>query len=475
MATRNPLAPNRDWYSVEIDTLRLGFGVAIAAALIVGGYFGFQSWQAYQVEQNAFEVVASSRSLIKQLADEEGLEQHRAEYRRAEDQLTQAEAALEVENFHAAGEFGGLSYNILSTILDQIRHRGQPGIAWFISVEGDVRYSRGGTGEFVRAHARDTLYEGDYIQSKKGSSAEIYFHFEDTRFTISPDTFFQLRRQGGRGGQPQSLGVLDKGWVELGTSRSSSGVSTRHSQVTVQEDSRASVSSSNDVSNVRVNRGKALIRTSGGETRELAERQQVQQSGEVLGKTEELPAQPDLLTPMDNESINIDTTREIVLGWNEVDGATRYALQISRSRLFGETIEDVQDRTNTEATLGLREEGAYFWRVAAFDRAGRQGDWSAPRTFKVASWRGLDLDQDVDPPVLEMTVKMIGDIAILQGKTEPGAEVKMNGRSIPVTADGEISTAERIEAEGTVTLVFRAVDEAGNPSVVEKEVYVDPN
>ena len=76
---------------------------------------------------------------------------------------------------------------------------------------------------------------------------------------------------------------------------------------------------------------------------------------------------------------------QLVLTWQEVPGAERYALQVSRSQHFVDNVIDVEDRDNLKATVGLRGEGSFTWRVAAFGSEGVMGPWSAPRGFRVTA------------------------------------------------------------------------------------------
>ena len=75
-------------------------------------------------------------------------------------------------------------------------------------------------------------------------------------------------------------------------------------------------------------------------------------------------------------------------------GAGRYALQVSRNRLFVDNIIDVEDRTTTSAKLGLRGEGHFLWRVAAIDSSGEQGPWSPPRKFRVVPTAATGAQED---------------------------------------------------------------------------------
>ena len=49
--------------------------------------------------------------------------------------------------------------------------------------------------------------------------------------------------------------------------------------------------------------------------------------------------------------------KTLVLSWNPVETASRYALQVSRNRLFVDNLIDVGERTKARATLGLKGEG----------------------------------------------------------------------------------------------------------------------
>ncbi len=465
------MAPRRslrsDWYTLSADTLRHALGVVLALASLAGGWWGFDFWQRNNLEQRATQLVASSRSLVQQLRRQQDIDRHQSTFDQAKAFLGQAEQALSGGDFATAAQVGEESFDLLSNLLEQVRNRGQAGIAWFVNVEGNVQYRRGETGPFVNAHARDFLYEGDYVRSSGGASAEIYFHYDDTRFTLRPNTFFKV--SGGRD-TAGGLGIMEYGWVDLDTSRSTSGVKTRWSEVTVSSNSEASISlEESGKAEVRVGTGRATVRA-GPTVRELHERQQVAQDRDTLGAVTALPATPRLLAPEDNQSIDIDTSPTIQLRWGRVEKAVRYALQVSRSRLFGSTLIDTSSRTSTAATLGLSEQGSYVWRVAAIDARGGWSPWSEPRRFRVSSSRGLMIERDETPPPLEVEVVMSAHIAVLSGQSEPGARVEMDGRPLPVNADGKFSTSENVPGTGFVVLTFRAIDASGNVTEAKRRV-----
>lgn len=464
---------SRDWYSVSLDTLRISVGTVLTLLVTASLFIGFTFWNEYRIEQKASEMVANARSLVGQLRVMKDLERHQGSYERGSELLSQAEQALVQEDFREAAKIGEESFQMLSDVLDQILNNGEQGIAWFVNVEGEVQYRRGESGPFVKAHSRDFLFEGDYVRSASSASAEIYFHWDETRFTIRPNTFFKV--SGGRRANSDTLGFMEYGYVDLDTSQASSGVETRYSQVRISENSNASVEidRKSKQSRIRVSEGGARVTSrETGEVAELNDRQQVIQKGSELGRVVDIPDAPRLLTPDDNHNVDIDSTKKVQLRWQEVPDATRYALQISRSRLFGSTIIDTSRRVGNSATLGLRDEGSYVWRVAAISNTGVRGAWSEPRKFRVESWRGLAIERDEIAPPLEVDVIMNGNIAILRGKSEPGARVEMDGKEIPVSGDGTFSTSEAVDGRGAKTLVFRAIDDSGNFREVKKQVYL---
>jgi hypothetical protein len=163
----------------------------------------------------------------------------------------------------------------------------------------------------------------------------------------------------------------------------------------------------------------------------------------------------------------------MVLGWDATTGAARYALQISRTREFLDTVLEVENRTTTRATLGLRGEGIFSWRVAAISREGAQGPWSIPRQFRVVrAERPGDVDKT--PPQLELeNVKLYGNLVILAGRTEPGAVLRVNGETVAVDAEGAFTKTVQFTREGWNFVEVRSTDAWGNEAARRRRVFVE--
>jgi hypothetical protein len=251
-----------------------------------------------------------------------------------------------------------------------------------------VEFRRGESGEWQPARSRVTLYAGDYVKTANSASSEVMFQ-DGTVVTVRPDTVILVDRSRsllGFGGERTV--ALEYGWVNLSTAQGSSKVRTPSASALVREESQALVAYDE---NARVGRfatyqGNMEVSTDDGRTEQVAELQQVTQSGRTLSKPRPLPAIPELAGPEDGQLFELGDG-QLVLTWQEVPGAERYALQVSRSQHFVDNIIDVEDRDNLKATVGLRGEGSFMWRVAAFGSEGVMGPWSEPRGFRVASSR----------------------------------------------------------------------------------------
>ena len=379
-------SPRKDWYSVSVETLR-GMGLLVLVVVVLAlGYLGFRTLETQSRERRAAEVIEEVRGLMDRLPNEARSESSfKGEIDAAWLSFQDAQAAFGKRNFQKALESGRRSRNILRSILDALQLPETAGQAQFISIQGGVLYRRGESGDWKEARSRAPLHPGDYVRTSENGSAEIMF-LDGTLYTVRPTTQF-IVSAGHQGGTEQAI-EMEYGWVDMNTAQSTSQVKTPNAVAQVQQDSEAFVAVSQGSTGGRFGAvsGTVQVEAEGGLTREVQPMQQVVQTGDLLSEPSPLPERPDLLEPADNVSLDLEQVRQVVLAWNPVDGAARYALQISRNHLFVDNVIDVGNRTKTRATLGLRGEGSFQWRVAAF-RDGVQGPWSKPRKFRVASFR----------------------------------------------------------------------------------------
>jgi hypothetical protein len=462
------------WYSVSEETLRVLIGLAVGAAVLFAGYRAYLSWDAYTIERRAAETLSGARSLLDTLHTQDNVTGHREEIAQASLNLNEAEQAWEQGSYRSALFKAQVSRGLLLDVLDSVQNPGRRGEARFIYVEGEVEYRRGETGRFRRARPRDVLHEGDYVRSSDQGSAEILFDSDGTLFTVRPGTMLKVQarlRLRGRG-EPVRM---EYGWVDLETSRRPSGIETEHTAIRVDTESAATVTyeQASATGRFAVGRGTAQVAAQeSGEVRQLAQLEQVLARAEELGRTTGLLDPPGVIGPPNGFDLILDRSRELVLSWDQVRGATAYQLQVSRSRLFGEQLVD-RRRDSTSATLGVNDEGNFYWRVAAYGDDGVLGPWSSLRKFRALSLGGIGWKDTVAPQIELAEVQVNGNIVIVTGKTEPGVRLEIDGQRAPVEADGSFSMSVTPESEGLVDVVVSAVDASGNRSEARRQVFIE--
>jgi len=216
------------------------------------------------------------------------------------------------------------------------------------------------------------------------------------------------------------------------------------------------------------------VTSKGGVTRKIGPLEEIRQRGDLLTDPRALPPAPTVLEPAAHVEANLEPHRRLALAWQPVQNATRYALQVSRSRLFVDNLVDVDSRAKTEATLELRGEGSFQWRVAAISRDGLQGPWTEPRTIRVVA--GLESGErgDKTPPQIDLDqVQAYGNLFIVSGRTEPGATLRINGEASTVGQGGAFTKTLQVSREGWSVLEIVAADASGNVATLRQRIFVD--
>jgi hypothetical protein len=475
-ASRPAKGQGREWYSVSVETLR-GWGLLLLTLLVLGlGYVGYRIWEERALERDAARILEETDQLVQRLHKEEQRSRFDAEYQSAWQGYQEARTAFDAGDHRTAVDLAGRSRNVLLSILDALALPSSSSQAQFISLQGQVEYRRGDGGDWKEARSRVPLHAGDYVRTGGNGSAEIMF-LDGTLYIVRPNTQFIVSLdRAGAGGQRSNQAIEMKyGWVDLST-EGANDVRTPGAVATVEQDSDAFVSVDRETNTGRFGtfRGRMELASESGVHRQVGELEQVEQKGGLLSEAKPLPGRPELAEPSDNLALDLGRADRLVLSWSPVEGAGRYALQISRSHHFVDNLIDVDDREKTQATLGLRGEGTFQWRVAAFDREGLQGPWSKPRRFRVASFRAVEGERDDTPPMLELEdVKTYGTIFIVDGRTEPGAVVEVNGEAVKAEGDGTFTKPVQLTKEGWSFIEVRARDGWGNESVRRHRVFVD--
>jgi hypothetical protein len=111
--------------------------------------------------------------------------------------------------------------------------------------------------------------------------------------------------------------------------------------------------------------------------------------------------------------------------------------------------------------------------VSAIDAQDLESGFSETRKFKVAG-RTEQRPNDTTPPPLDLVDFLpSGHLVIINGRTEPGATLTVDGQRIDVYDDGGFTAVLRLKKEGVNQVDIIAQDSAGNETRMHRSVYVE--
>lgn len=352
----------------------------------------------------------------------------------------------------------------------------------FYRIEGDVRVKPAGEFSWEPAKAKMTLQIGDQVKTSSSASAQLIY-FDGTVTTIQPGSLLEIRDLYE---DPVTMvrRVKEKlNWGEVKASTQKRNVRGSYHEVSTDkvaartEDAgefrvayhRWHKTAEFDVFDGHVTVDARAKKESlvGGERIRAAEDGQLQQK-------ESLPGVPRLLSPSDQRVFIYEDPQQekITLSWEGVSGASRYHLTIADRALFAETLYDAERKETTAVINGVAP-GSYYWRVAALSDKGVRGPFSSARRFRISSQQIRD-HADTEAPELEISdFVAIGAMVIINGRTEPGANVWVDNEKIDVDDNGTFYAVIRLRKEGFNELQFLAQDTSGNETAMNRSAYVE--
>lgn len=352
------------------------------------------------------------------------------------------------------------------------------GVGEFFSLAGRVQVQRAGQGEWESANLRMPVFNGDFVKCGRDGSAEILFA-DGTLYRIAPNSLLEIhhRASTSEGGGAVKMKV---GRINVYTSTSRSTITTDAAAAEIESDSRVAVDvpeGSGGRTTVAAYEGTAMVHDTRGGSVRLASREAVAaEPGRPLGDKVPLPDPPVPLEPMNNASFTLERDREIRLQWRLRNPDDSVHLQVSRGKRFTDDELDVDAHTVPRESARLRTvaPGTYFWRVATVTAGDVTSDWSPVRRFRIESPNRPALLEDRTPPFLEVgTPQQLGHLFIVEGRTEPGADVTVNGEHVEPDGEGAFRKAVEFREDGWNELVVIARDPSGNPTEHRERVYVE--
>lgn len=474
-----------DWFNVSYRTLFLG-GLALlvvvgGAVLYLLGVFG----QGPSPRSQAYAAIEEADGLLEQIANVEG-DQFAALEKEARDRLGGARAAFTAANYSDAMKAAVESANTSRRLLALSRGEGRLPDVQFYKIEGDVQVKRARELIWKTAAKSTPLAVGDQIKTDSSASAQVIY-FNGTITTIKPGSILEIKElyddpttRVQKVRETLRSGTMVSSTQEVATAGSFHEVTTE--TASVRSEGRSEFETRFDELNkgtsVGVYRGGAVVRSGSGEIA-LGGRERVNVDGTGgLGARVKLPATPVLLEPIDQKIFNTSTVDakplEIQISWEASEAPGTYHLQISSTSLFGDLLLDRPGLTSHQVLLPPTEPGSYYWRVAFVDGAGLESAFSETRKFKVLTGRVMNVDDSTPPELTIDDFLVFSSQVIVRGRTEAGAVLAANGKTVDVGDDGAFTTIIQLRREGRNEIRFVAQDSAGNERSLLKVAEVRP-
>ena len=470
-----------DWYYVSKETLWRWVLLLVGAAILVSG--GAYWWlnRGDDLAGRASREIAAADELLAKGRTAPGAQRAREEIAAAAEKLEKARAshagARYADALKEAVEARQLALRITSGG-GTMRHD-----AAVMELGGRVEIQRASRATWETARVGMKLYEGDFLKTGANGLAEV-MAVDGTFYRIKPETLFEVHRgktfAGTGDGEPKRQSEIKfiVGTVDIDTGEGARSI-VRTDAATANIGSRSTVGVDVDRSKttgVSAYRGKVTLSTESGSVT-LGDRERVvaRVGAGGLGVKTILPDPPRPIAPDDAAVFDLNRNQPVTLKWSPVKDASRYRLQIARSRLYiPDSIVIVDDRPRPEAVVTVSEEGAFYWRVATLGKGNVISEWSPTRRFKVLRGGRTSGGPDSTPPELVLSRPQVnGTLVIIMGRSEPGSAVSVNGEPADVDASGSFKKVISFANEGVNVLTVRAVDGAGNETLRRETVMIE--
>ena len=348
--------------------------------------------------------------------------------------------------------------------------------ARFERIDGSVLVKRAGTLEWIAATRAVVLRQNDLVQTRSGASAEI--HFADGMvFNVRPDSLITIEESSRNplSLQQRTALSIQSGEANFQTAArpGSTTISTPTVRTTADRETAGSIQvAESGATGLRIFTGRGEAQTKGGQRVTLASNQGVNvDAGGAAGATVNLPSVPALTAPPNQTEVAYPDLAQGVtlLVWNAVPGATGYRVMVDFSPGFARPLYDRQAVRATQLELRALEAGSYYWKVAAVDGAGAEGGFSDLWRFTLTK---APQSTSPPPPLVLEAAELKGNILRVQGRTEAGSQVTLNGERLEVQPDGSFNEFVTFDGGPGATVVVRSTSPRGGASEQRRRVTV---
>lgn len=343
---------------------------------------------------------------------------------------------------------GAFAWKKYSTVVTgEMKNEG----ARLVQVVGNVMVHRLKTNKNEPAFTGILLEPGDTVITSGDSSAVIqYIDRSVLKMKADSTVLIQENAANSKTGQLSVRNQLEGGQLTISTGAQTTSddinIVKVKDDVTLKVNQNSNVAINRNGNNIRVNveRGGVESTDRKGLTEVIGNNTVVQyDQGKKVGQETTLGS-PALKAPDNSTTIALSYGKPEKVGftWASVPEAGGYRLQVADSQYFLDKallFEKVTDQPNFPWLVNSLN-GSYWWRVQAIGKDGREGSWSEESHLTLITRQ--DTAGNAAQPIYigETKVSRIAaGICSISGKTEPGVQLKINGRVVQVDGDGKFN------------------------------------
>jgi hypothetical protein len=350
--------------------------------------------------------------------------------------------------------------------------------ARFERIDGSVQVKRAGTLEWIPATRAIVLQQNDLVRTGSGSAAEIHLA-DGSVFNVRPDSLMTIveSTQNPVSRQQRVALSIESGEANFQTAArnvpGSTTISTPTVRTTVDRETAGAIQvAQSGATGLRIFRGQGEAQTRTGQRIALSANQGVKiDAAGTAGPTQALPTVPLLTAPSNGTDIAYpDLARATtLLLWNPVAGASAYRVMVDFSPSFARPLYDRRTERPTQMELRGLEAGAYYWKVAAILPDDVEGSFSELWRFTLAKTAPSSA---APPPLAFDAAELRGNVLHVRGRTEPGANLSLDGVRLEVQPDGSFNEFVTFDGGAGASVLLRATGVRGGTAEQRRRVTV---
>lgn len=457
-----------DWYLIPISSLKkIGLVILSLGILILAGYFIFLHYQSPKTKAQRYLKEADKK--VEEISTLPNFSFYKANYQELKEKLQRAQKLfLEKDYSQVIDIASGVLEDALRT-LGGAKGSSSGSIEEIIDLEGKVQIQRKDQGIWEDAKPRMSLYAGDFVKTFSNGSVRMMTK-NNSIIVLPPNSLHEVAEPIiTKSGEAVEKITMKAGSVDITTYNQKAQVVTLQANAELEKYTSAYIVSEQNKTEAQISRGTARV-TSGDQTYEVGSLEKIKiEKGKEAEKLEILPS-PRHIEPVINKAFLFNPNLKITLSWEKVEGAVGYIVQVSQSLLFVEPNE--KKLTKNYINIAGVEPGDYYWRVKALGPKENDSPWSTYQKFRILTPEEMER-LDKNPPFLNVKADVpLGNQVIIEGKTEPGCTVIIEGETITPNADGSFTTTVSLKYVGENVVAVQAVDPAGNETTKKLKVFV---